>query len=232
MRKLLITALMLLAFASSALAVDLGGEPVIRTRKLWRDGRHELTPQFGVTVLDHYRQHFLLGIGYRFFPLEWLGVGAEGLFAMGRDTGLTSDIKSEYATLRPDFEVKTSSIQFLLNAVVELTPLSGKALVLDDLLVYYDIHFLGGAGFASVRGDFPKQGFSPMFGAGTRFFITPGIGITLDVRDYLVSFIESGSAPRPLGQSDLVKSADYHHNVAIMLGVDFLIPYDLGKPGR
>ncbi len=121
-------------------------------------------------------------------------------------------------------EVVSSKIQLITNAIVELAPLSGKATFMNKGLFYYDFHVVGGVGFATVKGAGSiedSSGFSPMFGAGARVFFVPGIALTIDFRDYLVSMVEAGSAV------ELNKSASYVNNFTLMFGVDFMLPFDL-----
>lgn len=214
--------------STSALAGDISGDAVIKNRVLWRDGRHQLSPLLGATLLDHYQQHILIGAGYKYYPLEWLGIGAEVLYASGLPTSLVDDIEAGWAAQDRAIEVTSSRIQLITNAIVELAPLSGKATILNKALFYYDFHVVGGIGFATVKGAGgsieDSAGFSPMFGVGTRIFLLPGIALTLDFRDYLVSMVEAGSA------IELNKSASYVNNFSLMFGVDFMLPFDLPEP--
>jgi len=219
MRKVMLAGLCLLVFASQTMAADLSGEPIIKRRTLFRGQRHEIAPRLGVTLLDHYQHHMLMGVSYQYFVFDWLGIGAEALYAAPFDSSLTKDIEAGYETQT----VTTSSLQLLLNAAIELVPLAGKAMIMNHVLFAYDVHVTGGVGMAKVAGEGSlddRFGFSPMFGGGMRFFLTPGIALSLDVRDYLVSMVEAGSI------TDLNKSADYRHNVAFMMAVDFLLPFE------
>jgi outer membrane beta-barrel protein len=230
MRTTIISLLFLLSFSAAAYGADVRDEPVLKNRRLYRGARHEITPAVGVTLFDHYQHHVFVGVGYKYFIFDWLGVGGEFLYAAPVLTSLGNDVKSEYS--KPGTEndpnfgttVTSSHIQFMANAVIELTPLSGKAMILSQVPFAYDFHVMGGAGFVNVKGEGSlddKPGFSPFFGAGMRFFVTPGIAVSLDVRDYMVNMVEAGSL------EGLNKSASFVHNVAFMMGVNFLLPFEL-----
>jgi len=229
MRTTLVTLLFLVGFSAVAQAADLRDEPVLKNRRLYRGQRHELTPNVGVTLFDHYQHHVFVGVGYKFFVFDWLGIGGEFLYAAPVLTSLAADVKDEYAKpgTDPDLQnttVTASHIQLMANALVELAPLSGKAMILGQVPFAYDFHVLGGAGFVNVVGQGSienKPGFTPFFGAGMRFFATPGIAVSLEVRDYMVNMVEAGSI------DGLNKSASFVHNVAFMMGVNFFLPFEL-----
>lgn len=229
MRKLLLSSLIVLLLTGAAGAADLSKEPIIRNRKIFRGGRHAISPVIGATVLDHYRQHTLLGAAYTYYIFDWLGVGAEGLYAIGINTSLTEDIEDDYARQGEPLTVANSSLQLLANAMVHVVPFAGKATLLRRWVFYYDFHVVGGVGFAQTKGRGAIEdgaGFSPMFGGGARVFVTPGIAISLDFRDYLVSMVEAGS------KAGLEKSPDYRNNLAFTLSVDFLLPNELTTTKR
>jgi outer membrane beta-barrel protein len=219
MRTTILRLLFVLALAPAANAADIKGEPVLKNRHLYRADRHEITPILGLTLLDHYRHHVLIGVSYKYFVFDWLGVGAEALYAAPIASSLAKDIDDNLG----DITLQSSKIQFLANALVEFVPLSGKAMILSSVPFAYDFHVVGGAGFASVKGEGSLDddpGFSPMFGGGLRFFVTPGIAVSLEVRDYLVSMVEAGS------REALNKSPSFVHNISFMMGVNFLLPFE------
>lgn len=230
MRTTILSLLFLLTLGTTAKAADVLDEPVLKNRRVYHADRHEISPVLGITLLDHYQHHVLVGVGYKYFVFDWLGVGAEALYAAPLSASLKKDIESGYGNEAlagsPVFgtTVSNSTIQFMANAIVELTPLTGKAMILSRVPFAYDFHVVGGAGFVSVKGEGSiddRPGFAPMFGAGMRFYVSPGIAVSLDVRDYLVNMVEAGSIDA------LDKSAAFVHNVAFMLGVNFFLPYDL-----
>jgi len=220
MRTTILSLLFLLTVSTTATAADVLEEPVLKNRRVYHADRHEITPILGFTLLDHYQHHVLIGVGYKYFIFDWLGVGAEALYAAPLSSSLKQDIEDGYGTVT----VSTSKIQFMANAILELTPLTGKAMILSSVPFAYDFHVVGGAGFVSVKGEGSiedRPGFAPMFGAGMRFYVTPGIAVSLEMRDYLVNMVEAGSIDA------LDKSAAFVHNVAFMLGVNFFLRYDL-----
>lgn len=194
--------------------------PVLRTRPLL-DGRHIIAPQFGATLGDPYVRNLMAGVYYRYHLTSWLGLGADVWVGGGVDTKLTDDINAELS--RPDqpFAISTTSIRFLANAVLELVPLSGKAILFSDALVRVDLHIDVGIGVAMVAGGDridDSASLSPMFGVGVRIFPSRWLSIGVDIKDYFINRALASS------RDGSVPEATFGQNWLFGLSIGFSFP--------
>ena len=88
-RKTLIKILFVLLIAMAAapqaraqaimLEGPLVGQPAVKKMRLLREGRLSLMPNFGVTLLDRYRQNVFIGLKMEYSFYEWLAIGIFGV---------------------------------------------------------------------------------------------------------------------------------------------------------
>jgi outer membrane beta-barrel protein len=197
--------------------------PIVRRKLLFRSSRFEVSPRVGFTLGDSYKRNLLAGMDLNYYLTNEFGLGATGYFgAVQFDTDLLEQVN---ATVDPELtrDISYSSVQLLFDVHLVYAPIYGK-FSLFDTIVNYDIHLLGGfgGGILQAEGGAPEDKLSgfkpaPMFGGGVRAFITDGVAVVLDVRDYLYSAadVQSG-AQEP--QTEL------RNNFAMSLGVSFFFP--------
>ena len=180
-RKTLIKILFVLMIAMAAapqaraqaimLEGPLVGQPAVKKMRLLREGRLSIMPNFGVTLLDKYRQNVLIGLKIEYSIFEWLAVGLFGVGAINSgscvhdcshlDTTLTDEIKSKARSSvlnLPDasrFDEQVGSIQGILTVRLILVPLRGKLGLFKSLFLNADFYVFLGAGIAWIkdRGD-------------------------------------------------------------------------------
>ena len=75
------------------LATEKGRKSVIGLR-LYREGRFEIAPSFGFTLLDEYSRSFLFGGRVQYNLTDWLGIGVYGAAGVFSSTDLTDKTDS------------------------------------------------------------------------------------------------------------------------------------------
>jgi outer membrane beta-barrel protein len=205
----------------------LEGQPSIRNKRQYLNGRNVVAPFFAVSVNDEYSRSLMGGLSWRYFIDSWIGVGVDIAGGAGVDTDLTDQINRELT--RPDrtFTLDTSSLRLLAGAVAELVPFEGKFMLFGLLEARIDFHIDLGFGIALVSGTGRLDGTAadggsisimPIVGAGFRFFPTEWIAVGFDMKDHIVNRVlavrRDGSIPAPA----------YGNNWLAVISVGFFFP--------
>jgi outer membrane beta-barrel protein len=161
----------------------LAGAPAVRHMRIFRDGRFQLQPSFGLTINDDFAQSMLAGVqaGYHF--TDWLGVtGFFGYDVYSRDTGLTKQIGSRGQTTKNNrlslpspkgFTDQIGRINYLAGVQATFIPLRGKLSLFQALFVDTDFYLFGGVAFAGIeeRANIAKDAM------GNSACANPGFGV-------------------------------------------------------
>jgi outer membrane beta-barrel protein len=169
--SVLLPAAMTLAYSSHASAQEiqltgpLAGAPAVRHERLYRDGKFEIAPAVGFTLLDEYRRTIFIGGRLQYNITDWFGFGVYAAYGAGQlDTNLTSEIDQtaprniETAvninhTLNTangaiggnaqtsSFSSQVASWQWIVVPQVELTPFRGKLSIFEKFFVDTDAYF-------------------------------------------------------------------------------------------
>src|SRR5258708_2191572 len=94
-RKLTVIAPLLVLGASAAHADRrnvLEDQPEIRHKVEMRKARFEITPSFVMSINQDFRHFVGAGIVLQMHITDWLGIGLQGAFGGGVDSGLTSNL--------------------------------------------------------------------------------------------------------------------------------------------
>lgn len=214
--------LLAVTLAGPVLAAEspLESVPAVRNKVLMHDGRHALTPMFGMTVNDPYEQNLLFGLSWRWFLQSWLGIGADLMGGFSVETDLAQQIDRDL-TSSGDASLSTTSLRLLLDATAEVIPIEGKFMLFNDLLVRLDVHLQLGIGMALVGGNGRMSdtiSVMPMFGVGMRFFANEWIAAGFDVRDYLVDRVLASD------RKGAIPASEFGHNWFVGFSVSFLLP--------
>ena len=139
----------------------LAGAPAVRHMRIYRDGRFQMQPTFGVTINDAFARSLMAGlqIGYHF--TDWLGLQAFFNYdAYSMDTDLTERIgkrgqSTEFNRLSlpssSGFKKQIGRLQYLAGVQATFIPLRGKLALFQALFVDTDFYIFAGAAFAGVE---------------------------------------------------------------------------------
>jgi outer membrane beta-barrel protein len=145
----------LLAAATTAHADrrnPLEGQPSIRHRVEMRQTRFEITPQLLLSTNQDFRHFVGGGLVLQFHIFDWLGVGLQGAFGGGYDSGLTSriaEVTNNPTANQPttkQFRDHLATINAVLSAYATLTPFAGKLALFGAAFLKYDLYALVGVG--------------------------------------------------------------------------------------
>lgn len=142
----------------------LAGAPAVRHMRIYRDGRFQIQPSFGVTIADDFARAMLAGvqIGYHF--TDWIGLTAffdYNLVTSGiGNTGLTDQIAENGQTTNRNrlslpsasgFPDQVGRINYLAGVQATFVPLRGKLSLFQALFVDTDFYLFGGVAFAGIE---------------------------------------------------------------------------------
>jgi outer membrane beta-barrel protein len=139
----------------------LAGAPAVRRMRIYRDGRFQMQPTFGVTLNDEFNRMFAAGLQLQYHFTDWLGVGAffdYGVYNL--PTSLTDQIGDRGLTVPnnrlsfPDaskFKDQIGQLKFVAGAQVTFIPLRGKLGLFQALFVDSDFYIFGGAAAVQVQ---------------------------------------------------------------------------------
>lgn len=148
----------------------LAGAPAVRKLRLHRQGRFELAPTVGFTLLDEYRRTIFVGAQLQYNIADWLSVGLYGAYGVG---SLTTDLTEQIDSQSPrnsrtapninhaadgsarSFPDQTSKLTYFAAPQLHFSPLRGKLAVFEKLFVDTDAYLHAGVAFVGVdeRGD-------------------------------------------------------------------------------
>jgi outer membrane beta-barrel protein len=231
LRTTFCVALLLLTLAPTAQAGPLDGLPAVRNKVLLHEGRHFLTPIVGATLNDPYAQQAVLGVAWRYFSYDWLGVGVDVMGGGAFKTGLTDQINDQLSLVDKTHQVETTSLQVLLHGTIEFVPIQGKVILPGGAVARFALSAQAGFGVAFLAGDdtFEREFDSPtggrtsllpMFGGGIRLFPAPSFALGIDMRDYLVNRTLSTD------QTGAIPESRYGHNMLLQITASFVFPQE------
>lgn len=146
------------------LATEKGRKSVIGLR-LYREGRFEIAPSFGFTLLDEYSRSFLFGGRLQYNLTDWLGIGAYGAAGVFSSTDLTDQTDKlaprgqgqnagNVGGKKPGDEGFTNQvgrITFMIVPQVQAVPFRGKLALFERLFVDTDAYLHLGAAIVGVE---------------------------------------------------------------------------------
>lgn len=141
-------------------------QPSIRKRFEMRKARFEIAPALVTSINQDFRHFIGGGIVLQMHITDWLGIGLQGGFGGGIDSGITDRLAGPEGVL-PDAQagVQPSKNQFrdhladikaLASVYATLTPFTGKMMLFGALLLRYDLY-----GMIGVGGLYMTNTYSP-----------------------------------------------------------------------
>jgi outer membrane beta-barrel protein len=203
----------------------LKGAPAVRHLRLYRQGRFEIAPTVGFTLLDEYRRTILVGATLNYNLTDWLAIGVWGADGV---VSSTTDLTDKIDAIAPrdqltatnvnhsgfpygqargaalaSFADQTAKISYVVAPQATFIPFRGKLAIFNKIFVDTDLYLAGGVGFVGIqeRGDCGGQGQvvcnqPSSFALAGKSKIAPTLGLGLDF--YLGNFVSLGVEYRAL----------------------------------
>ena len=138
----------------------LAGAPAVRKMRIYRDGRFQIQPEFGATLVDEFTRTLFAGVQMGYHFTDWLGIHAFFDYGIPLDTNLTDQVaqtgqRTDYNALSlpnpANFSKQVGHIKFLTGVQATFIPLRGKLSLFQAAFVDTDFYLFGGVAFASVE---------------------------------------------------------------------------------
>ena len=173
----------------------LAGAPSVRKLRLYRQGRFEIAPGIGQTLLDEYNRTTFVTLRLQYNVFDWLGLGVYGGFgALNLSTDLAEKV-DETAPRNsrtaanvppangPKYTEMTGKLKYMAAPQITFSPFRGKLAIFQKLFVDTDLYVHGGVAFVGVeeRKDCTNCTTLASYTTDTRTAIAPtfGLGLTL-----------------------------------------------------
>ncbi len=143
---------------------------------------HEFTLSAGWLPLDAFAKGYTLSGRYTLHFTDfhaWEIAG--GMYAFNVDTGLTGALREKF-NVQPE---KLPQLQVLVDTNYVMTPLYGKFVLFNQMIVYQELSLMAGATVTRWTDGSFRPG--PDVGAAIRFFIWDWMSVRVDVRHALVA---------------------------------------------
>jgi hypothetical protein len=146
----------------------LKGAPAVRRLRLYREGRVEIAPTFGATILDEYRRTLPVGLRINYGITDWLSIGVWGAWGgLGQATGLSDKI-DESAQRDPAtpslnlmnvsgapnggaFQKQIGSISYMALPQLTAVPFRGKFALFQSVFADVDAYIFAGFGVVGTK---------------------------------------------------------------------------------
>ena len=236
----LLISLCTLCFMQSALADDdiktvskrLEGETAVRQRSLLRFQRFTAGLGLGNAIGNAFRTSSTIGLDLHYFISDSVSLGVNAFFALPRLTDMGDQIVGKYAsTSRKALYSEENFSAVGIGASFEVTyvPIVGKLSLLGQSNQKYDIFLLGGLGALTQQGanvaktkDFSSLAIAPALGLGMRIFVNPNLAVSLTLRNYIYSSIESVYAVKDIdGNYTFTGDKEWGNHFFFTLGVQY-----------
>lgn len=205
-----VTAIGSFALARTATAQEiqltgpLKGAPATRELRLYREGRLEISPTVGFTLLDEYRRTILLGGQLNYAIKDWLAIGVWGGYgAISTETNLTQQINTvaqrniltatnvihnaaPFGNVgsNPDFADQVAKLQYIIAPQLTFIPFRGKLAIFNKIFVDADFYVAGGVAIVGIEERKPCGGNAQIacnqpdsFALGPQTKIAPTFGV-------------------------------------------------------
>ncbi|MFT3922556.1 MAG: outer membrane beta-barrel domain-containing protein [Myxococcales bacterium] len=143
----------------------LAGQPAVRHMRIYRDGRFQIQPSFGVTIADDFARAMLAGVQLGYHFTDWIGlsaffdynlvqgggIGNTGLTDQITDHGQTTNLNRLSLPSAAGFSDQVGRINYLAGVQATFIPLRGKLSLFQALFVDTDFYLFGGVAFAGVE---------------------------------------------------------------------------------
>ncbi len=131
-------------------------QPSIRHKVEMRKARFEIAPALVMSINQDFRHFIGGGIVLQMHITDWLGIGLQGAFGGGIDSGVTDRLAGADGVLpanetgvqpsKDQFRDHLATINALGSVYLSLTPFAGKLMLFGALLLRYDLYGMAGVG--------------------------------------------------------------------------------------
>jgi outer membrane beta-barrel protein len=178
---------------------------VVQQKPFVKALRAEAEPFFVACLNERLASHLGVGATLRFHIDDEWSVGLDYIKYFGNLSQLATDIGNQY-----DVYPEKSLMDYYAGAHATWTPLTGKFLLFNGPVVFWDLYLLAGVGVTrTVNGGLRPSGD---LGFGVRFAFLDFLSIDLEVRDFMF-------------QDEFRHETEFMNNLAFIAGIGVFVPF-------
>lgn len=197
-------------------------ESVVRNKIFYKTGKFEPSIVAGTMPYDSLINHYLLGGRLAWHLSDHFGWEVADLqFSIPSVTAYTRNFVTQFTVS----DLETQRLKMIVASNFLMSPIYGKIRLTGSQVLYFDLYLVAGVGVAnndtvkvfydgtSAQESIVRTGFDPLFdfGLGFKFFLNRAMGLTFDLRDYVV-------------YSELYGKKTMKSNYTVSLGLCFYLP--------
>ena len=140
----------------------LAGAKAVHRLRLWRKGRAQLQPFFGVTLQNEFSRTFLVGAQLKYHFTDWLGLGVWGGYAIVNlrhqshersraQNGLTNNQNRLSLPTHGNFKKQIGKFKWMAGIDVNFIPLRGKISLFQKVFMDTDLQLFAGVAFIGLE---------------------------------------------------------------------------------
>ena len=198
---------------------------VIRPKFFVKKSRTELGADLAAVLNQTFTYTYLLsGVIVYHFTDSW-GLGVTGAY------GLTAN-KEDRDILRDTFSITVDifTTEWIAEASVLWTPVYGKYQLTSGRLVYFDTYVSAGFGLMGIAiqskqageiVDTPYSCYSPVIGAGQRFYLSKKTSLRWQIRDHIIQYNSQRCSPAT--PEDGEPDYSLYHTIVTQVGISYFI---------
>ena len=200
---------------------------VIRPKYFVKKSRTELGVDLAAVINQTFIYTYLISGTIVYHLTDSWGVGVTGAY------GLTVD-KSDRRVLQDKFGITVDifTTEWITEASVLWTPVYGKYQLASGRLVYFDTYISAGMGMMGIliqekkndkqaKVDDPFACYSPVIGAGQRFYLNKKTSLRWQVRNHMILYNNKRCAPA--APEDGETTHRWFHSIVTQVGISYFI---------
>ena len=157
----------------------------------FKEGKIEISPSLGMSLADAFFQKYSFGLKLDYHLVESFAIGVHFSYSLDFAGGAVSvcDAKGcEHPTVDRLKDVP-GKIGVMAGLDLMWSPIYGKLNVMAEKVLHFDTSLIAGGSLIQYQTPGGGSGFAPALhlGLGQRYFITPGMTLRLELRDYIYS---------------------------------------------
>ncbi len=200
---------------------------VIRPKFFVKKSRTEVGADLAAVLNQTFTYTYLLSGAIVYHLTDSLGLGVTGAY------GLTVN-KEDRDVLKDRFSITVDifATEWIAESSLLWTPVYGKYQLASGRLVYFDTYVSLGFGMMGIsirkkeRGnddpvDYPYSCYSPVIGAGQRFYLSKKTSLRWQIRDHIILY--NGKRCAPAAAEENEPEFSYYHTIVTQVGISYFM---------
>ena len=195
---------------------------VIRPKFFVKKSRTELGTDFAAVINQTFTYTYLMSGAIVYHLTDSWGLGVAGVYGLTVNKDDKDVLKSKFGITVDIFTTK-----WIAEASVFWTPVYGKYQLASGRLVYFDTYLSAGFGMMGIviekkeDEQLPFSCYSPVIGAGQRFYLSKKTSLRWQIRDHMIWY--NGNRCLPEAPEERESDHTIFHTIVTQIGISYFI---------